>query len=174
MGTTQTWHEGRRLFQPTLEEAMARAKVSEKLLAPLLDPYMHPSRAAQMLGNNTQHETSTSTGPQTQWTPSPLPDPWTEDDEAAIKEIEDQEALIAARKETLATRKAKWKAKLLVGPTTFNFHDDGVEYVHTTRDSTPKNTLPPASDDEDDIEIERTLAPVAHSSPGSVGDCNVR
>lgn len=173
-GATQTRHEGRRLFQPTLAEAMARAKVSEKLPAPPLDPRMHPSRAAQMLGGDAQCEVGTSTEPQTQRTPSPLPDPWTEDDEAAIKEIEDQEALIAARKETLATRKAKWKAKLPAGPITFNFHDDGVEYARTTRDPTPKNTLPPASDDEDDIEIERTLAPVAHSSPGSVGDRNVR
>jgi hypothetical protein len=89
-----------------------------------------------------------------------------------LREIEEEEAAIAAQTAILAKRKAKWKAKRPVGPITVTFHDDGAEYTSKPDQATKRSSLPPLSDDEDDIEIERTLAPGVRSSPYSVDDRN--
>jgi hypothetical protein len=94
------------------------------------------------------------------------------EDEAALKEIEEEEASIAARNAALEARKAKWRAHHPAGPIAFDFHDDGVEYIRGTEHSSAREKLPAMSDDEDDIEIERTLAPGVQSSPTSVADRN--
>jgi hypothetical protein len=89
-----------------------------------------------------------------------------------MKEIEEEEEAIRARSALLASRKAKWKARHPAGPTTITFHDDGVEHARTTGRPAARGSLPPISDDEDDVEIKRTLAPGVRSSPGSVDDRN--
>jgi hypothetical protein len=89
-----------------------------------------------------------------------------------MREIEEEEEAIRTRSALLASRKAKWKASHPAGPTTFTFHDDGVEYTRAMRRPAGRGSLPPVTDDEDDVEIERTLAPGVRSSPGSVDDLN--
>jgi hypothetical protein len=47
-----------------------------------------------------------------------------------------------------------------------------MEYSRSAKTPTGKGDLPSLSDDEDDVEIEKTRAPGVHSSPASVVDRN--
>jgi hypothetical protein len=102
-----------------------------------------------------------------------VPEQWSAEEEAAMREFEEEEEAIRARSALLANQKAKLKAHHLAGPTIITFHDDGVEYTCTTGRPAARGSLLPISDDKDDVEIERMLAPGVHSSPGSVVDRNV-
>jgi hypothetical protein len=167
----QGQNKGKRMFQPTMAEALARAKAPAQQSTPP-DPRIHPSRVAQIQEANNQSPTAASTAGNAQRTPTPPAEQWTVEDEAALKEIEEEEASIAARNAALEARKPKWRACHPAGPTAFDFHDDGVEYIRGTEHSPARDKLPAISDDEDDIEIERTLAPGVQSSPTSVADRN--
>jgi hypothetical protein len=159
-------------MQATLEETVARSKVTAQQSTPV-DTRTHPSRVAQIEEANRRPEAATRNTEVPQRTPSPTHEQWSAEDEAALKEIEDEETAIAERSKALANRKEKWRARHPAGPTTFTFHDNGVEYNRFARRPTGKGVLPSVSDDEDDVEIEKTLAPGVHSSPGSVADPNV-
>jgi hypothetical protein len=168
---TQGGGAERRLFQPTLEEVMARPGASaQQQVVP--DARMHPGRAALMTaGSEPPAVVVTAVGEERRSTSPPL-ESWSEEDEAAMKEVEEVEAAAATRRALLASRKAKWKAQLPVGPTTVTFHDDGVEPPRSAEHPAARHELPPASDDADDMEIEATRAPGVRTSPGSVADSN--
>jgi hypothetical protein len=150
---------------------MARAEATTQHPTPI-DARMHPSRIPQFEEANGRSESTVRFSEAPQRTPTPTHEHWSADDEAALKEIEDEELAIAERSVALAHRKAKWKARNKAGPTTFDFHDDGMEYSRSAKTPTGKGDLPSLSDDEDDVEIEKTRAPGVHSSPASVVDRN--
>ncbi|KAJ7832463.1 hypothetical protein B0H14DRAFT_2592040 [Mycena olivaceomarginata] len=72
---------------------------------------MHPSRIPQFEEANRRSETTTCTNEILQRTPSPTHEHWSADDEAALKEIENEEAAIAKRSAALTNHKAKWMAR---------------------------------------------------------------
>ncbi|KAJ7342650.1 hypothetical protein DFH08DRAFT_811721 [Mycena albidolilacea] len=142
-GTHGSGPSAQRLTQPTLEETMAWAASGSGQHPMPLDPRTHPSCVAQIVEPNRPTEMGTDPAGETRWTPTPLPEQWSSE-EAAMKEIEEEQEAIRAQSALLASWKAKWKARHPVGPTTITFHDDRVEHAHTMGCPVARGRKPPA------------------------------